>query len=111
LSLLFRNRWFALLYLAMTIASAAFFVGEQGGAALVRDSANQIRTERERLQNPSPSTPHVFEAEVDEGAMPMLLPGDDPKADPQNPKPGDEFIDAMSGERVKIVSREEAAAD
>lgn len=103
MSQLFRNRWFALLWMALTVASASFFVGEDGGAAKLLDSAEQIRTERQQLESAALSSPHESANEAEESPMPVLLPADDLNADPLNPKPGDVFIEAVSGQRVRIV--------
>lgn len=106
MSMLFRNRWFALLWLAMTVASASLFVGEDGGAAKLLDSAKQIRTQREQLQNVLPVSSQLVESETSDFTQPVLLPGGDLDADPHNAKPGDVFIDAVSARRVRIVGRE-----
>ncbi len=110
MSMLFRNRWFALLWLAMTLASASLFVGDDGGAAKLLDSAKQIRTQREQLQQIPPSSSRLVEAEAGDSPPPVLLPAGDLDADPLNPKPGDVFIEAVSGRRVRIVGREASAA-
>ena len=109
MSQLFRNRWLALLWLATTLFSASLFVGDDGGAEKLHDTAEQIRAQRQQLQAvPTPSS-RMIQAEQDGTATPLLLPADDLDADPHNPKPGDVFIDAVSGRRVRIVARETSA--
>ena len=109
MSQLFRNRWFALLWLASTLASASLFVGDDGGAEKLRDTAEQIRAQRQQLQNASTHSSHVTEADSGDAAPPLLLPAGDLGADPNDPKPGDVFIDAVSGRRVRIVGRQSSA--
>jgi hypothetical protein len=53
-----------------------------------------------------PTSSHVIEAAPVDTTLPLLLPAGDLNADPQNPKPGDVFIDAVSGRRVQIIARE-----
>ena len=93
----------------MTLASASVFVGDDGGAAKLIDTAEQIRTGRQQLDQAAQSTPTVIESEPEEPSLPMLLPAGDLNADPRDPQPGDVFIDALSGRKVQIVAREGSA--
>lgn len=109
MSRLFRNRWFALLWMVTTIASASLFVSDEGGAAKLLDTAEQIRTQRQQLQHLQRSSVQLVEAEAEDAALPVLLPAGDLNADPHDPQPGDVFIDAVSGRRVRIVGRSSSA--
>jgi hypothetical protein len=120
-SLLFRNRWFALGYVVLTLVSASLFVGHGGGADRLAQTTRQLRAQRAMysaanatsgkvpLSQPmdAPAVPPSPSGEPASG-LPLLqaLPGSD--ADPANPKVGDVFIDSVTGQRVRAVRREDA---
>ena len=104
---MFRNRWLALLWVAVTAASASLFVGEDGGVERLTESARQIQAQRTALAAEPVSVP--VEADPVEPVLPPLLPAGE-GGDPANPQVGDVFIDPVSGNRVRVVGRSASAA-
>jgi hypothetical protein len=110
-TLLFRNRWFALAWVGLTLASVSLFVGKDGGADRLTESAAQVRAQREMLErvaNPElPSSPGLDPSSEAEPPLLRSIPGS--AADPANPQAGDVFIDPATGRRIRAVRRDEAA--
>ena len=114
-SLLFRNRWFAVGYVALTLASASLFVGREGAADKLAQTAKQLQAQRTAYSEAAarleaaPMTPPSRQPSAETpGGLPLLqaLPGSN--ADPANPKIGDVFIYPLTGGRVRAVRREDA---
>ena len=114
-SLLFRNRWFAVGYVALTIASASLFVGSDGGADKLAQTTKQLQAQRAafsqasaRLQAAPATPPPGRPSPAPTTTLPLLqaLPGSN--ADPAHPKVGDVFINPVTGDRVRAVRREDA---
>lgn len=105
-SLLFRNRWFALGWVALTLLSASLFVGKDGGADMIARSTERIEEQRRALSAaPPPSAAPDAAAEV-----PVLeaLPGK--PGDPASPQVGDVFVDPATGLRLRAVRRSDYEA-
>ncbi|MEO5586601.1 MAG: hypothetical protein ABIQ81_02795 [Novosphingobium sp.] len=101
-SLLFRNRWAALGWAALTLASVAAFVSTGGGADMITRSIRQIETQRKILAVPPAPARAVMVARPE--PLPLQpIPGQ--PGDPANPKLGDVFIDPVTGQRLRVVRR------
>lgn len=108
LSLLFRNRWFAVAWVALTLLSASIFAGRGGGAHQIEQSIRQVQAQHKEAERPVAAPPVViYASEAAKPPLPALrkIPGSN--ADPANPKPGDVFIDVATGQRVRAVKRSE----
>ena len=114
-SLLFRNRWFAVGYVVLTLVSASLFVGQGGGAQQLAQTTKQLQAQRKMYSEAAvrPTAPTVMlpspqPSAEPTSAIPLLqaLPGSN--ADPANPKIGDVFINPITGQRVRAVRREDA---
>jgi hypothetical protein len=114
-SLLFRNRWFAVGYVAVTLASVSLFVGRDGGADKLAQTTKQLQAQRAayseaaaRLEAAPMTSPAPQPSAAPASELPLLqaLPGSN--ADPANPKIGDVFINPLTGDRVRAVRREDA---
>jgi hypothetical protein len=111
--LLFRNRWFAVGYVALTIVSASLFVGQGGGAQRLAQTTKQLQAQRKiyseaavrAAATPSPA-PQPTAALLVQTPLLQALPGS--SADPANPKIGDVFVNPVTGQRVRSVRREDA---
>lgn len=111
MSLLFRNRWFAAGWVALTLISVSVFAGKDGGADVIAQGAGQIRAQRSALKQDVEAPPIV--ARSTEPAKPVMpkfeaLPGS--MADPANPQVGDVFVDPLTGRRMRAVRRSELEA-
>jgi hypothetical protein len=76
--LLFRNRWIALLWVGMTLASIGAFVSEGGGTDRLGDTAEDVREQRSMMAD---DTPPAFAEEaptVDDTALIDAATGYDP---------------------------------
>lgn len=114
-SLLFRNRWFAVGYVVLTLVSVSLFVGQGGGAQQLARTTKQLQAQRAMYSKAAvrPTTtivtlPSPQPSAEPTAAIPLLqaLPGSD--ADPANPKIGDVFVNPVTGQRVRAVRREDA---
>lgn len=111
-TLLFRNRWFAVGYVVLTLVSASLFVGRNGGADKLAQTTKQLQAQRAMLSQgaatatvPLPSTEPSTEPA---GEVPLLRAVPGSNADPANPQVGDVFINPVTGQRVRAVRREDA---
>jgi DNA-binding transcriptional MocR family regulator len=125
-SLLFRNRWFAIGYVALTLVSASLFVSQDGGADKLAQTTKQLQAQRAQFAQqalpsaPPPAAPSPPEqgpnviantaaptaAAISDAALLRPLPGSN--ADPARPKAGDEFINSVTGQRVRAIRLEDA---
>jgi hypothetical protein len=60
---LFKNRWFAAIWVLATLVSVSTFVAEGGGTDKIEKAAADLKAQGERAQKPS--APHVFVIEGD----------------------------------------------
>lgn len=111
-TLLFRNRWFAVGYVVLTLVSASLFVGRNGGADKLAQTTKQLQAQRAMLSQgaatatvPLPS-PEPSAETPDQ--VPLLRAVSGSHADPANPQVGDVFINPVTGQRVRAVRREDA---
>lgn len=115
-SLLFRNRWFAVGYVVVTLISASVFVGQGGGAQQLAQTTRQLQAQRAAysaevvrpvvVKTAPPPSPQPSLEPAPEGPLLQALPGSN--ADPANPKIGDVFVNLVTGQRVRAVRREDA---
>ncbi|MDB5723837.1 MAG: hypothetical protein JWQ16_591 [Novosphingobium sp.] len=109
--LLFRNRWFAVGYVALTLVSASLFVGHGGGVDELARTTKQLQVQRAMLSQPSVApvvrlpAPHPNVGPTRETLL-QSVPGSN--ADPANPQVGDVFVNPVTGQRVRAVKREDA---
>ncbi len=112
---LFRNRWFAVGYVVLTLVSASLFVRQGGGAQQLAQTTRQLQAQRKMYTEASLRPPATVvavlapEPNLERAAQtPLLraLPGS--AADPTNPKIGDVFVNPLTGQRVRAVKREDA---
>lgn len=102
--LLFRNRYFALAWVALTLFSVAAFVGDGGGHEQIDAAAQRLQAQQDMMATPAAG--HTFAAEEEpteeestEDPEQVLEPsGDDPR-----------FMTGPNGERYRILTEEEAA--
>lgn len=106
LSLLFRNRWFAVAWLGTTLVSASIFV-TGGSVQAIKDSVRKMQAQRKEAERPVVAPPVVIHIpKPAEPAAPIgfeALPGS--SADPAQPKVGDVFVDPKTVQRVRAVRR------
>jgi hypothetical protein len=120
-SLLFRNRWFAMGYVGITVASASLFVSQDGGADKLAETTKQVQVQRAMLSQPvipsaaprvepSPSEPNpaILSNQASPAAA-LLRPLPGSNADPAHPQVGDVFINPLTGQRVRAMRPEDAA--
>lgn len=100
MQLIFRNRYAALVWVALSLFSAAAFVGEGGGAEKVDQTASQVRAQAEDL-TASPSAP-AREAEESEAAEPEEAASEEAEGE------GDQVFTGPDGRRYRVVSRDAA---
>lgn len=110
---MFRNRWFALLFVGITLAGVTRLIGtENGGGALDKAAAELVAQKRSADASVAPSTPPAA-AEVVE----IEFTPDEELIDPaagEDPTPVDEFAQtqddpaAVPHDEIIIVSREVA---
>ena len=112
---MFRNRWFALLFVALTLAGVTTLVGTEEGHGALQDATDQIaqqKAQAEQLTSATQSTPST-----DGSAEEVVLASDEDLIDPaqgEDPTPIDEFAAANPpdpeevSDDVVIVSREVA---
>jgi hypothetical protein len=109
--LLFRNRWFAVGYVALTLVSASLFVGRGGGADELAQTMKQLQAQRAMLSHPSVAAvvrlpaPHPNAGPARET---LLQPVPGSTADQANPRVGDVFVNPVTGQRIRAVKREDA---
>jgi hypothetical protein len=109
-ALLFRNRWFAVGYVVLTLVSASLFVGRDGGADRLAQTTRQLKAQRAALSAPPPApVPTVITVAAPTAAVPALQAVAGSDADPAHPRVGDVFINPLTGQRVRAVRREDAA--
>ncbi len=112
-SLLFRNRWFAVGWAVLTLASVSMFVGREGGADQLARSAEQLQTHRTLLSGAAaPIELPSRQMSEEPGPLPptpLLLPMAGSTADPENPRVGDVFVNPVTGQKVRAIRREDAA--
>lgn len=98
--LLFRNRYFALIWVALTLFGAAAFVGDGGGREQLDAAAQRLQAQQKALE--APSAGHTFAAEEEEqpeDPLPEVVPdGDDPQ-----------YMTGPNGERYRVLNEEEVA--
>jgi hypothetical protein len=111
-SLLFRNRWFAVGWVVLTLVSVTIFVGREGGAEHLVRSAEELQTQRALLSGaaaPIELTAPQMSEEPAPRPTPLLLPVAGSTSDPANPRVGDVFVNPVTGQKVRVVRRENAA--
>ena len=59
--ILFKNRWFALIFAGLTLLSVALFVDKNGQGAALTDMASDLRSQRDSLEKPGDPVPVVLE--------------------------------------------------
>lgn len=98
--LLFRSRWFALIWAAFTLISIAIFVSKGGGAEKIDSASAQLRAQREAA---SMVVGRDNDPDAKRQAHEEWLAG--PKAAPSpGPTPVlKEFIDPATGETQKVL--------
>lgn len=115
-TLLFRNRWFAVGYVVLTLVSASLFVGRNGGADKLAQTTKQLQAQRAMLSQGAATATATATATVPStepstepaGEVPLLRAVPGSNADPANPQVGDVFINPVTGQRVRAVRREDA---
>lgn len=112
-SLLFRNRWFAVGWAVLTLVSVTIFVGREDGAEHLVRSAEQLQTHRALLSGAAAPielpAPQMSEEPAPRPPTPLLLPVAGSTSDPANPRVGDVFVNPVTGQKVRVVRREDAA--
>lgn len=63
---LFRNRWFALGWVILTLVSAGGFVAEGGGLSKVSEAREDIRARQHRIGTDAPAETNVLTIEEDD---------------------------------------------
>jgi hypothetical protein len=112
---MFRNRWGALLFVALTLAGVTTLIGTEGGEGAIKHAADQIaqqKAEAERLTTATQESPKA----VASPAEAVVLSADEELIDPatgEDPTPIDEFAttdpadpNAAISDDVVIVSRD-----
>ena len=94
--LIFRNRWFALIWVSGMLVSLATFFGEGGGHEKLDQAAAQLRENKQGLVAISQPRPIVAEPVEAEAAEPA----------PRDAQPGDVVI-GPDGRQYKVVRRED----
>jgi hypothetical protein len=112
-SLLFHNRWFAVGWAVLTLASVSIFVGRDGGAEQLARSAEQLRTYRTLLSSAAapmelPSA-QMSEEPAPVPPAPLLLPVAGSSANQANPRVGDVFVNPVTGQKFRAVRRQDPA--
>lgn len=108
-SLLFRNRWFAVGWAVLTLVSVTIFVGREGGAEHLVRSAEQLQTHRALLSGAAAPIELPAPQMSEEPPTPLLLPVAGSTSAPANPRVGDVFVNPVTGQKVRVVRREDAA--
>jgi hypothetical protein len=98
--LLFASRWFALLWVAGTLASVSLFVGEDGAVDKLGESVQQVAAEQREPADLASAEP---EPESDEPIGPPAF--DIGQSEPE----GEVFINSETGQKIRIVRREVSA--
>lgn len=115
---MFRNRWFALLFVCLTLAGVTKLVGTDRESGAIQEAAGQLAETRAQAEQFSSATQEPA-AEITDEPDVMELASDEDLIDPavgEDPTPADDFIpDDMSAEEpsdeVVIVSNEVPAAE
>lgn len=106
-SLLFRNRWFALIWAGLTLLSVVAFAGKDGGATQIGQSIDQLKAKRAALAKDTTAAPVIVgPARVADRPRPAYsaleaLPGSD--ADPRDPQVGEVFVNPVTSQRFRAV--------
>jgi hypothetical protein len=116
---LFKNRWFAALFAAMTLVSVVLLVGRDGQRSPVSRMADNLRARKEALEDPPKELPKLDESPSQAAVTPPepeveFIPdeelvdegtGTDPSADQGDDMGSDEADDMeKSHDRAMIVS-------
>jgi hypothetical protein len=113
-SLLFRNRWFAVGWVALTLASVWTFASKDGGADRIGKSLEQFQTRREIIERPAVSptvvVPRATAAKTVDPELLGLRPLPGSTADPAHPQAGDEFVNPVTGRRFRAIRRRDYEA-
>ena len=111
---MFRNRWFALLFVALTLAGVTTLVGTEQGHGAIQDATDQIaqqKAQAEQLTSATQDAPSL----ADDTADSVVMAADEDLIDPaegEDPTPIDEFAAAnppdpeVVSDDVVIVSRD-----
>ena len=110
---MFRNRWFALLFVALTLAGVTTLVGTEEGHGALQDAAGQIAQQRAQAEQLTSATQEPAASEV--SADDVVMAAEEDLIDPaqgEDPTPVDEFATANPpdpeeiADEVMIVSRD-----
>jgi len=110
---MFRNRWFALLFVALTLAGVTTLVGTEKGHGALQDATDQIARQKAQADQMTSATQESPSADVSADSIPLAADEDliDP-AEGEDPTPIDEFAAANPpdpedvSDDVVIVSRD-----
>jgi hypothetical protein len=112
---MFRNRWGALLFVALTLAGVTTLIGSEGGEGAIKQAADQLaqqKAQADRMTTDTQQPPQATPTPADT----VILSADEELIDPavgEDPTPIDEFAttdpadpSAEVSDDVVIVSRD-----
>ena len=110
---MFRNRWFALLFVGLTLAGVTTLVGTEKGHGALQDATDQIAQQKAQAEQMTTATQQPPSPDVSPDEVVMAADEDliDP-AQGEDPTPPDEFAAANPpdpediADEVVIVSRD-----
>ncbi len=110
---MFRNRWFALLFVGLTLAGVTTLVGTEKGHGALQDATDQIAQQKAQAEQMTTATQQTPSPDVSPDEVVMAADEDliDP-AQGEDPTPPDEFAAANPpdpediADEVVIVSRD-----
>lgn len=96
---IFANRYAALIWVALTLFSAAAFVGEGGGREQLDAAAKSLQEQQKSLESPAAEPSQEADESLGEEPSPSLEP------DAEQPR----YMTGPNGERYRILTEDEAA--